>query len=302
MKDAASYMTRLDFSHLCDYRAKDELGDFASSLNFLASSLNDTIGQLNEANRKLQKDLDVQKEIERFRKEFISSVSHEFKTPLTLLRGYVEMMKDHRLPETEMQEAEETMIAEIDKLDRMVQELLELSCLESETYELKRSSFDVDELLREIAQRCVPVFQEKNRELCLECHAGYSEVYADRVRIEQVITNFLSNALKNTVEGGRIVLASENMEDEVEISVFNEGQHIEEDDMQRIWEPSYMADRSRNRKRGGTGLGLSICREALKNMGVALGLGKNFTNGAEKRISREELLTTGSFLFFIPEK
>ena len=272
MKDAAAHMIQLDFSHPCSYKSKDELGELSDSLNFLSDSLNKTISQLHDANRKLQKDLDLQQEIDRMRKEFVSSVSHEFKTPLTLLRGYVEMMDDKRLPESELQGARETMISEIDKLDRLVLELLDLSRLESGLYEPLWKGFDIHALMQDIAQKCVLMFRDRNVSLRLDCRAALPEVMADRIRIEQVIMNFLSNAAKNTPNGGCVTLASENQGSAVRISVFNEGSHVNEADLQRIWEPFYMADQSRNRKKGGTGLGLSICREILKKHDSSFGV------------------------------
>jgi Signal transduction histidine kinase len=271
IRDTAARMIKMDFTQKCDYKAKDELGDLADSLNGLAEKLKDTIGQLQETNGKLQNDLDAQLEIDRMRKNFIASVTHEFKTPLTLIRGYLEMMEDHRLPADELKSAETIMIEETDKLDKLVLDLLDLSRLESDTHELNQENFDSTELLKQIAEKCSVVIREKNINLCLKCGGNPAAVYADRRGIEQVITNFLSNAIKNTPAQGTIILKSENEKDLVRISVFNEGPHIEETDLGRIWDQFYRTDQSRTRKTGGTGLGLSICREILEKHGSLYG-------------------------------
>ncbi|MEA4832739.1 MAG: HAMP domain-containing sensor histidine kinase [Oscillospiraceae bacterium] len=271
IRDAAAHMIGMDFTQKCDYKAHDELGDLASSINYLAEKLNEAIKQLNEANGKLQSDLNAQLEIDRMRKSFIASASHELKTPLTLIRGYLEMMEDHRLPADELKNAEAIMIGEIDQLDKLVLDLLDLSRLESDAYELHQENFNSSELLNQITEKCSVVIRKQKINLCLKCEADPSDVRADRHGIEQVITNFLSNAIKNTPENGTIVVKSENEKDLIKISVFNEGSHINEIDLARIWDPFYRTDQSRARKTGGTGLGLTICREILEKHGCSYG-------------------------------
>lgn len=280
IRDTAAHMISMDFTQKCDYKAKDELGDLADSLNYLAEKLNDTIGQLQEANGKLQNDLNAQLAIDRMRKDFIASVTHEFKTPLTLIRGYLEMMEDHRLPAHELQSAETIMIGEIDRLDKLVLDLLDLSRLESDTHELNQENFDSSELLNQIAEKCSVVIREHKITLCLKCGADPAGVCADRRGIEQVIINFLSNAINNTPAQGTIILKSENEKDLVRISVFNEGPHIEETDLGRIWDQFYRTDQSRTRKTGGTGLGLAICREILERHGSNYGV-ENVEGGVQ---------------------
>ncbi|MEA4955943.1 MAG: HAMP domain-containing sensor histidine kinase [Pseudoflavonifractor sp.] len=280
IRDTAAHMISMDFTQKCDYKAKDELGDLADSLNYLAEKLNDTMGHLQEANGKLQNDLNAQLEIDRMRKDFIASVTHEFKTPLTLIRGYLEMMEDHRLPAHELQSAETIMIGEIDRLDKLVLDLLDLSRLESDTHELNQENFDSSKLLNQIAEKCGVVIREQDINLCLKCGADPAGVSADRRGIEQVIINFLSNAIKNTPAQGTIILKSENEKDLVKISVFNEGPHIEETDLGRIWDQFYRTDQSRTRKTGGTGLGLAICREILEKHGSNYGV-ENVEGGVQ---------------------
>ncbi|MPN47404.1 Alkaline phosphatase synthesis sensor protein PhoR [bioreactor metagenome] len=181
------------------------------------------------------------------------------------------MMEDLRLPADELKNAEAIMIGEIDQLDKLVLDLLDLSQLESDAYELHQENFNSSELLNQIAEKCSFVIQKQKIHLCLKCEADPANVFADRYGIEQVITNFLSNAIKNTPENGTIVVKSENEEDLVKISIFNEGSHIEDTDLARIWDPFYRTDQSRARKTGGTGLGLTICREILEKHGSTYG-------------------------------
>lgn len=271
LRDTAMQMAELDFSKKCSYRGKDELGDLAESLNFLSGKIDSTMGQLREANEKLKDDLTVQQKIDRMRKDFIASVSHEFKTPLTLIRGYLEMMEEQRLPEHERQNAQTVMIGEIDRLNKMVQNLLELSRLESEDYCLDTSCFDLVWLLEETVKKARPMFLESQVQFSMELPPNPVMTEADRDRIGQVVLNFLSNAARYTPEGGRAAMFCTVEMDCVWVTVRSDGVFIEEDHLRHMWEPYYRIEKSRARKSGGTGLGLSICREILEKHGSVYG-------------------------------
>jgi two-component system, OmpR family, sensor histidine kinase VanS len=278
IRDTAARMTKLDFTQKCDYKANDEIGDLSKSLNFLSEKLNDTIRQLNESNEKLKGDLDVQREIDQLRKDFIASVSHEFKTPLTLIRGFNEIIMDNRVKDEELHEAQNIIMDEIDRMDKLVQELLDLSKLESATYELHELKFDCMELLSIIVDKCGIMMKERSINFYFEFDDKVVWVYADKSRIEQVIMNFITNAIFNTLENGNIILKSEIRNEFITISVFNEGIHIKENEINKIWEKFYRSDKSRSKKTGGTGLGLAICKEILEKHESSYGV-ENTENG-----------------------
>ena len=272
MEATARRMSNLDFSEKCDVTGRDELGDLARSLNFLSEKLESSIGQLQQANRALQEDLGAQQELDRMRRNFIASASHEFKTPLTLLRGYLEMMRDQVLPPQAQREAEDTMIEEIDRLDQLVLDMLELSRLESESQPMKMAPFSLNQLLN----RCVRQFSEAFRtsyiELRLVAPSDECTVWGDKEGIEHVLTNFLSNAWAHTPEGGTVELRVEPQEEAVKIAVFNQGEPIPQESLSLLWDPFYRTDRSRAKHSSGTGLGLAICREILEQHGCGFGV------------------------------
>lgn len=272
MEATAQRMSNLDFSEKCDDTPKDELGDLARSLNFLSEKLEGSIEQLQCSNRTLQADLGAQKEIDRMRREFIASASHEFKTPLTLLRGYLEMMRNQVLPQQAWPEAEEVMIEEIDRLDQLVLDMLELSRLESEVKHVEMVPFPVNEILNHCQRQFSEIFHQHKIDLRFTCAEDADVIaYGDPTGIERVLTNFLSNAMTHTPEGGLVEVRTEQREKTIRISVFNQGDPIPQESMGLLWTPFYRTDRSRAKHSGGTGLGLAICKEILDQQNCEYG-------------------------------
>ncbi|BCN29217.1 sensor histidine kinase [Anaeromicropila herbilytica] len=278
IRDTAARMINLDFTEKCDYRANDEIGDLSNSINFLSEKLNDTIIQLKQANEGLKGDLDMQREIDQMRKEFIAAVSHEFKTPLTLIRGFNEMIIEKRLKEDELLEAQGIIMDEVDRMDKLVQELLDLSRLESITYELNQERFNCTEFLRMIGNKYSTMMEERNIIYNSELENKAVWVYADKSRIEQVVMNFITNAVIHTPENKTITLKAETQNGYIIVSVCNEGSHINESEIHKIWEKFYREDKSRSKKTGGTGLGLAICKQILEKHGSFYGV-QNTDNG-----------------------
>ncbi len=269
----ASRMIEMDFKERCDIQTDDEIGNLARSLNFLSEKLDATLQQLQQANEKLQNDLDMQRELDLLRRDFIAAVSHEFKTPVTLIRGYTESIKDKVARENERELVLDTIITEVGKIDTLVQDLLDLSSMESSGYRLKEGEFYIDDLLQNIFMKYELLMT--NKKVNFKNDIGYQDtlVEGDSYRIEQVVTNFLNNAVANTEVGSSIILLSRKEGNLVYVAVENEGSPIPDEEMNRIWEKFYKADKSRTRKStGGTGLGLSICKAILDNHGCTYGV------------------------------
>lgn len=280
IRDAAARMTNMNFKQKCDYKANDEIGDLSESVNFLSGKLDATLKELNMANAKLQKDLDIQKEIDLMRKDFIAAVSHEFKTPLTLIKGYTEGIKDNVVREEEIKQAQDIIVTEVDKMDKLVADLLDLSKLESSDYKLHSEEFIMDELLQTVAIKYGLIMQGRRIAFEYNLNCECTRVTADKFRMEQVVTNFLNNALSNTPENGKIALKSELKDNSVKVSVMNTGGNISDDELNKIWEKFYRTDKSRNKKTGGTGLGLTISKAILEKHNSTFGT-QNIENGVQ---------------------
>lgn len=259
---AASKMAELDFSAKCDVKSNDEIGELAGKLNFLSEKLNNTLCELKSANEKLKEDIEKERSLEKMRKEFVAGVSHELKTPISLIEGYAEGLKENIAGEKKDFYLS-VIMDESDKMGRLVTDMLDLSSLETGNFKLRPKEFCIDELAGMVFRKYSDKMKEKDIKANLDIREDGILVYGDKFRIEQVIKNFLTNAIRYTPEGGSIsVVVCEQNEDAL-IEVENEGEHIDEKEMKNIWEKFYRIEKSRNREMGGTGLGLAISKNIL---------------------------------------
>ena len=263
INNVAIKMAELDFSVHCEVTSKDEIGNLATTLNFLSDKLDTTLRELTTANMNLAIDLEKEKKLEVMRKDFIASVSHELKTPLSLIDGYAEGLRDGIAEEDNKSFYLQVIIEESEKMNSLISDMLALSTLESGNYKLEIDDFYIDELINNIIKKYSPKFKEKKINLQTNFEGSNLKVYGDSFRIEQVIINFLTNALKYTMEEHFIYISAKIINDEILIGVENQGEHIAEEDLENIWLKFYKIDKSRNRLLGGTGLGLSIAKNIL---------------------------------------
>lgn len=260
LNEIAQGMAVLDFSRKYDVKTDDEIGELGKSINCLSDQLDKSISELKDANQQLQKDIAQERKIDEMRKEFVSSVSHELKTPIALIQGYAEGLKDNVINDEENKNFYcSVIIDESAKMNKLVRDLLDLSRVESGFFPLERSAFEVTSLVENILEKFSPLFLEKNIRPVLEKPKDF-DVYADIIRIEQVLVNFLNNAIQHIDERKILKISVQGKNDKVRISVFNSGSPIPEDSLDKIWTSFYKVDKARTRSFGGTGLGLSIVR------------------------------------------
>ncbi|MGE7938556.1 sensor histidine kinase [Bacillus paramycoides] len=253
-------MANFDFSEKLPVAADDEIGGLSSSINTLSVNLKDRIDRLNVANTKLQQDIERERQLENTRKEFISGVSHELKTPLSVIRSFAEGIKDGVSKDTTYYT--DVILEETENMNRLIVEMLELAKLESGTYKLDMSTFSIGELIQQVYAKLSFSMEEKH--LQVDVHADASLfVKANRSRIEQVVVNLLSNAIRYTPDGEKIHVSVVETEDKVKIEIENTGNPIPEESLEKIWDRFYRLDASRSRHTGGTGLGLSIVKNIL---------------------------------------
>ena len=282
----AKKMANLDFSH--KYRitgADDEINNLGKSINAMSDKLEKTIKQLRDTNIELEKDIEEKSKIDEMRKSFISDVSHELKTPIALIQGYSEgLLENVNTDEESRKFYAEVILDETNKMDKLVKQLLELMKLEYGKREFKDTKFNVVEVEKEVVRKSKVMLEEKQVNVQIK-YSGEIMVLADDFYIEQVITNYLTNAIKHVEEiQGLKEISIENVVDveknKVRVKVFNTGKNIKEEDITRIWNRFYKVDESRNRKDGGTGIGLSFVRAIMNNYGNQYGV-MNKENGVE---------------------
>lgn len=284
LNDIAKKMSELDFSKKYDIKdSGDEINTLGASINKMSEKLENTINQLKKSNIELEKDVEEKSKIDEMRKQFISDVSHELKTPIALIQGYAEGLAEDVNNDPESRKFYANVIVdEANKMDILVKQLLELMKLEYGKREFNNAKFNVVELINEVIRKCDVMLDGKNTDVK---YIGEPEieVYSDSFYIDQILTNYLTNAIKHVdeVNGQKeITVKSEIRDNKVRISVFNTGEQIAEEDLNRIWMRFYKRDTSRNRAAGGSGIGLSLVKAIMNNYKNEYGV-ENKENGVE---------------------
>ncbi|HDR3892393.1 sensor histidine kinase [Bacillus sp. FSL W7-1334] len=260
MNRVTKKMANFDFSEKLPVTADDEIGGLSGSINTLSVNLKDRIDRLNVANTKLQQDIERERQLEKTRKEFISGVSHELKTPLSVIRSFAEGIKDSVSKDTSYYT--DVILEETENMNRLIVEMLELAKLESGTYKLDMTTFSIGELTQQVYTKLLFSMEEKHLQVNVDADPSIL-VKANRSRIEQVVVNLLSNAIRYTPDGEKIQVSIIEAEDTVKIEIENTGNPIPEESLEKIWDRFYRLDASRSRHTGGTGLGLSIVKNIL---------------------------------------
>lgn len=284
LNDITKHMANLDFSK--KYRIKDsndEINELGKNINTMSDKLESTIKQLRDNNRELEKDIEEKSKIDEMRKQFISDVSHELKTPIALIQGYAEgLVENVNTDEESKKFYAEVILDESNKMDALVKQLLELMKLEYGKRDFQNKKFNLAELIEAVIQKCNVMLKENNIEVIFKNEEPIY-VEADDFYIEQVMTNYFTNAIKHTdkVEDKKqIEIRVENIKDKIRVYVFNTGEQIAEEELDRIWGRFYKIDSSRNRENGGSGIGLSLVKAIQNNYKNAYGV-INKPNGVE---------------------
>ncbi len=284
LNDIANKMSKLDFSK--KYRitdTEDEINELGRSINTMSDKLESTIKELQKNNIELEKDIEEKSKIDEMRKQFISDVSHELKTPIALIQGYAEgLIENVNSDEESRKFYAEVILDETNKMDKLVKQLLELMKLEYGKREFDNEKFNINELINEVLRKCSVMINEKNIKVYFE-NKEPIYVYADEFYMDQIITNYLTNAIKHAEEvekETKIEIKVEKVSNKIRVSVFNTGENIPEEDLQRIWGRFYKLDSSRNRQDGGSGIGLALVKAIMNNYQNEYGV-ENKKNGVE---------------------
>lgn len=264
INQVAEKIAHLDFSERLQIVSEDEIGSLSNSLNIMSDNLRLSLEELQLRNQKLKEDIDRERQIETMRKEFINGVSHELKTPLGIMKSYAEALQDGIGKQKQPYYAS-VILDEIDRMDVLVRDMLEISKLQSGSYELQFSLIDLSPMLHGIVNRLEALFEEKMLTCEIIEEPEVPEVWADEAKIEMVINNLLSNAIRYGQVGGviRIYLKAVGGDKGCYLGVENDGEPIPEDKMGMIWEKFYRVESSRNKDNGGSGLGLAIVKNIL---------------------------------------
>ena len=277
-------MAKLDFSEKFDERINySELREIGHNINVMSDKLERTLEQLRANNNELERKVEEKLKVDEMRKQFISDVSHELKTPIALIQGYSEGLIDNVNKDEESRKFYAEVIQdEAKKMDELVKKLLELMKLEYKERKFNDTKFDLTKLINNEIRRETVVLQEKNITIDFDSDE-INMVYADEDCIEQIISNFFTNAIKNCDEKNgekKISIRTEKVNDKIRLYVYNTGNNIPKEIIKKIWGRFYKADTARTRENGGTGIGLALIKAIMNNYNNKYGV-KNFPNGVE---------------------
>lgn len=261
LNNTAKRMAKLDFSAHTPIRQNDELGSLSYSMYTLSQNLNSALRELQEANQQLVEDMEQKQRMEAVQQDFFANASHELKTPLSIIKGFAEGLQDG-VSAGKQDHYVKVIVEEADKMERLVQDMLDLAKLESGTLRLRKTTFILSELVEEVVDKLFHLLKEKRLEAVI-IPANEMPIYADAGWLEQVIFNLVINAIRHAEEGSSITIRVEGSGDMSTFYIENKGETIPEDQLEQIWDRFYRAELSRSRQTGGTGLGLSIVKRIL---------------------------------------
>lgn len=282
LSNIAERMSELDFDIKYDGKDKGEIGLLGKSMNNMSQKLEENISQLKTANLELQRDIDKKEKLEKMRTDFLSNVSHELKTPIALIQGYAEGLKEGITDDPESMDFYCSVIMdEAAKMNNMVKRLLTLNQIEFGEDELVMERFDINELVKSVVNANELRATQKNLSITYDIMDTPLYVWADEYKVEEVVTNYLSNAINHCCNENIIKIKVGHIDkDNVRVSVFNTGNNIPEADIEHIWEKFYKVDKARTREYGGNGIGLSIVKAIVESMGKTCGV-NNLSDGVE---------------------
>lgn len=276
----AQNMSKLNFKEKCIIKSKDEIGKLGENINSLSQQLDKAISELKEKNKQLSLDIEKERSIDEMRKEFIANVSHELKTPISLIQGYAEGLKINIVEDEESKSFYcDVIVNESEKMNKLVKNLLNLSLIDSNYCSLDKISFDILEFANKITTTFIPKFNEKNITFRLENNTT-TLAYADALMVEQILVNYINNALNHVDDKKEITILIKESMNIIKVSVINSGKAIPDEEQNKIWQSFYKIDKARTRAYGGTGLGLSIVAGIQKLHGNNYGV-NNTGSGVE---------------------
>ena len=283
LSNIAEKMSEMDFNARYEGSDKGEIGLLGKSMNNMSEKLEQNIAELKKANLELKKDIDKKEKLEIMRTDFLSNVSHELKTPIALIQGYAEGLKEGITDDPESMEFYcDVIMDEANKMNTMVKRLLTLNQIEFGNDEPEMERFDINELIASVADANAIRAGQKNMSIVFDNRNEHNFVWADEYKTEEVLTNYISNAL-NHCDGKRAIeVRTEKSENggTITVTVYNSGKNIADEDLERIWEKFYKTDKARTREYGGNGIGLSIVKAIMEGMNQQYGV-QNFDNGVE---------------------
>ena len=243
MNQAAREIAKGNFDKRLDIKRQDEIGQLAGTFNTM---------------------MDTIQKYENTRQSFVANVSHELKSPLTSIQGFVQGILDGTIAKEDEKQYLEIVLSETKRLNVLIVDLLDLAKVESGQFPLHLTEWDLNELIRQCIIKFITKIDDKNIEVLADLPDTRDMVYADQDRMTQVLTNLIDNAVKFTEPGGTLKIWTESEEKTITVSISNTGAIIPEEDIDFVFDRFFKVDKSHNRKAPGTGIGLSIVKNIIQ--------------------------------------
>lgn len=280
MNEVAKKMANLDFEAKAEVSSANEIGQLAKSLNILSESLEQNILELKKANSELQVDLEKREKLDEMRRDFLGNVSHELKTPIAIIQGYAEGLKEGVNDDPESRDFYcDVIMDEAAKMNTMVKKILSLNKLEYGEDQLEISRFDITNMIQGVLSASEVLADGRDIKIIFDDKTPHF-VFADEYMTEEVITNYISNAYHYVADENIIRVELKEHNGSLRFSVYNSGSHIDDDDLGKVWEKFYKVDKARTREYGGSGIGLSIVKAIMELHHQECGV-RNIDNGVE---------------------
>ena len=264
LADISNKMGKLDFTAKYTGNRSDEIQTLGQNMNYMSDRLEKAINELQKANELLKEDIKRKEAIDEMRRDFIANVSHELKTPIALIQGYAEGLNEGLCEDEESRKYyTEVIMDESEKMNKMVKQLLTLSSLESGNSILNKEKFNITALISNILGSISILIGEKNVNIIFDSNKEIY-VYADEFKIEEVITNYISNAIHHVKDFGEIKITVDDDGKNIIFRVYNTGNPIPKEDLGNVWEKFFKVDKAHSRAYGGSGIGLSIVKAIVE--------------------------------------
>jgi len=265
ISDISKRLTTLDMTWRCNTSRTDEVGTLALNLNTMAARLDSTLKELSAANEKLQADIEQERRLEKLRVDFFQAVSHELKTPITVMKGQLGGMLDGIGVYADRDKYLARSLAVANQMESLVQELLTVSRMERGG-ELSMIPVELTALIRNCLQNYDELFRQKEQEVVADLPPEIWNV-GDPALLKKALGNLLLNAALYSPEGIKIWISARKKGNNIILSVENEGAHIAPEQLPHLFEPFFRSDPSRSRQTGGSGLGLYLVQKIAEQHG-----------------------------------
>lgn len=248
-------LTKLDMTWRCNTSRTDEIGILANNLDTMAKRLNETLNGLTVANKQLQKDIEKEKEREKLQTEFFRAVSHELKTPLTIIKGELEGMICEVGEYKDKKKYLKHSLKVANEMENLIKEILSVAMMKNENFKLNMKNLNFTNIIKKAYRKYQGIAEDKGIEIITDIQDDY-EFTGDERLLENAISNVVGNAVIYSPKKEKVFIEFNNKM----IKIENTGIHIEKEDLKQLFNPFFRVDKARSRNTGGSGLGLYITK------------------------------------------